>query len=73
MHSKWRYKICIYSVIKGEFESFRKYKDFQYYFLENFRCIFTYYESEHLTDSSLHHIFESENCRFPFFLKKCQT
>ena len=32
MHSKWRYKICICSVILGELESFRKYKDFNIIF-----------------------------------------
>ena len=26
MHSKWRYRICICSVILGELESFRNYK-----------------------------------------------
>ena len=29
-----------------------------------------YYESENFTDSSLHHIFESENFSFPFFYEK---
>ena len=27
MHSKWRYKICICSVILADLESFRSYKD----------------------------------------------
>ena len=40
------------------------------YFHENFRCILSYYESENFSDSSLHHIFESENCRFPFLYEK---
>ena len=31
---------------------------------------FDYNESENLTDSSLHHIFESENFRFTFFYEK---
>ena len=29
-----------------------------------------YYESETFADSSLHHIFESENFRFPFSYEK---
>ena len=29
-----------------------------------------YYESENFTDSSLQHIFESENFRFPLFYEK---
>ena len=37
-----------------------------YYFPENFRCKLTYYESKNFPDSSLHHIFEYENFRFPF-------
>ena len=40
MHSKRRYKICVCSVIVEELETFRN------YFPENFRCNFTYYESE---------------------------
>ena len=41
----------------------------RYYFPENFRCNLTYYESENFSDSSLHHIFESENFRFSFCKK----
>ena len=67
MHSKRGYKICIFSVILGELESFRNFmQGFEYYFLENFRCYLTYYEREAFSDSSLHHIFESENFRFRF-------
>ena len=40
------------------------------YFTENFRCNLTYYQSENFTNSFLHHIFESENFRFPFFDEK---
>ena len=29
-----------------------------------------FYESENFSDSSLHHIFESQNFRFPFFYEK---
>ena len=35
------------------------------YFSENFRCKLTYCESENFSGSSLYHIFESENFRFP--------
>ena len=31
-----------------------------------FRCNLTYYESEDFSDSSLHHLFESENVGFLF-------
>ena len=34
------------------------------------RCNLTYYEGENFSDSSFHHIFESENFRLPFFYKK---
>ena len=34
------------------------------------RCSLTYYESVNCSDSSLHHIFESENFRFPFYYEK---
>ena len=34
------------------------------------RATLTYYENEIFSDSSLHHILESENFRFPFFLRK---
>ena len=40
------------------------------YFTENFRYNLTHYQSENFTDSFLHHIFESENFRFPFFYEK---
>ena len=69
MHSKRCYKICICSVILGELESFRNYKALVL-LTENFRFNLTYYESENFTDSSLHHIFESENFSFPFFYEK---
>ena len=31
---------------------------------------FNYYESENFANSPLHHTFESENVRFPFFCEK---
>ena len=70
MLSKRRYKICICSVILGELESFRNNKCFSIIFLKKFRCNLMYYESENFTDSSLQHIFESENFRFPLFYEK---
>ena len=39
MHSKWRYKICICSVILGELKSFRNYKGFSIIFLKIFDAI----------------------------------
>ena len=38
-------------------------------FRKNFRCNFSFNESENFSDSSLHDIFESENLGF-FFLRK---
>ena len=45
----------------------------RYYFSENLRCNLTFYESENFSDSSLHHILESENYRFPFSKKNRVT
>ena len=74
MHSKERYKICAYLVILGELESFRNYKGFSIILLKILDAIIiTYYESENFSDSSLHHIFESENVRFPFCTKNSLT
>ena len=73
MHCKRRYRSCICSVVLGELESFRNYLGPQYYFPENFRCNFRFYESENFSDSSLHRIFESENFRFPFSTKNRLT
>ena len=74
MRSKQRYKICICSVIRGELEAFRNYKPgLQCYFPDNFRCNWTFYESENFSYSSLHHIFESENFRFSFSTKSSLT
>ena len=61
-----RYKICTCSGVLGQFEVFSKLQGLQYYFPENFRCNFKFYECENCSDSSLHRIFESENFRFPF-------
>ena len=63
IHSKQRYKDFFCSLILGELESFS----------ENFRCNLTFYESENFCDSSLHHILESENFRFPFSTKTRRT
>ena len=73
MHSKRCYKSCICSVVLGQLESFRNHLGPQYYFPENFRCNFRFYESENFSDSSLHRIFESENFRYPFSSKKAQS
>ena len=39
-------------------------------FPKTLECNLTYYESENFSDSSLHHISESENFRFPFLNQK---
>ena len=65
MHSKKRYKICICSVIRGELEAFRNYKGFSVIFPK----ILDVLERENFSYSSRHHIFESENFRFPFSTK----
>ena len=70
MHSKRRYKICICSVILGELEHFRNYKGFSIIFPKILDAILTHYEKENVFDSSLHHILESENFRFPFSYEK---
>ena len=64
MHSKRRYKICICSVIVEELETFRN------YFPENFRCNFTYYESENFSVPSLLAFLNSKIEGFLFLLKK---
>ena len=69
MQSEGRYKICVCLVILGELES-SKLQGLQYYFPEHFTCNVTFYERENFSDSSLHHIFESENFRFPFSYEK---
>ena len=65
MHSKRRYKIYIWATW-----DFSKLQGPQYYFPENFRCNVKFYESENFSDSFLHRLFESENFRFPFPMKK---
>ena len=52
---------------------FSKLQGVQYYFLENFSRKWTFYESEKSSDSSLHHIFEFENFKFPFLKKNSLT
>ena len=39
MHSKWRYKICICSVILGELKTFRTYKGYSIIFLKSLEVI----------------------------------
>ena len=67
MHSKRRYKICICSVIVEELETFRN------YFPENFRCNFTYYESEDFSVPSLLAFLNSKIEGFLFSTKKSLT
>ena len=55
---------------QGNLRSFRNYKGFGIIFP---RCNLTFYESENFSDSSLHHILESENYRFPFSQKNLVT
>ena len=73
MCTKWRYNICICSVILGQLESFRNYKGLSIIFQEKFRYNFKVYERSakiiFLTLNSLRGIFEPENYRFPFFAK----
>ena len=71
MHpNKRRYKICICSVILGDFESFQYSKCFCIIFPKILDVNYlTYYDSEKFSDSSPHHIFESENFRFLFLRK----
>ena len=44
MHSKRRYTSCICSVVLGQLECFRNHLGPQYYFPENFRYNFRFYE-----------------------------
>ena len=67
MHSKRRYKICICSVIVEELETFRN------CFPENFRCNFTYYESENFSVPSLLAFLNSKIEGFLFSTKKSLT
>ena len=70
MHSKRRYKICIFSVILGQTEEFRNYKPgLLHYFPENFGCNSTFYESKTFSDSSLQRILSPKILGF-FFLQK---
>ena len=70
MYSKRHYITCICLVILGKFESVQNYKGFGIIFSKNFRCNLTYYESENFSESSFHHIFETENFTFPFVYEK---
>ena len=67
MHSKRRYKICFCSVFVEELETFRN------YFPENFRCNFTYYESENFSVPSLLAFLNSKIEGFLFSTKKSLT
>ena len=70
MHSKWRYKICICSVILGELEAFRNYKGFNVQdFSEKNLDAVDRFAKVRIFLIPLYHIFESENFRFPFLKK----
>ena len=56
-------RTCVFSKLQG----------LQYYLPENFRCNLAHYEKENFFDSSLHHIFESENFKFLFPSKNSLT
>ena len=66
MHSKWRYKICICSVILG----FRNYKGSSIIFPNILVAIFNVLRKWEFSDQPFHHIFESERFRSPCFLRK---
>ena len=72
MHPRQPYKKYLFCHPR-ETWVFSKLQGLEYYFRENFRSNLTYYESETFSDSSLHHIFESENFRFPFCTKNSLT
>ena len=67
IHSNRRYIFASFgsSLYRANW-AFSKLHGLQYYFPEYFRCNLTYYESEDFSDSSLHHLFQSENVWFPF-------
>ena len=68
MHSKPHYKIFIWSVSLFELT-----RAPEYYFTENVRRSLKYYERKTFSDSSIRHIFSSENFRFPFSTKNNLT
>ena len=50
-----------------------KLQELQNYFPEKFRYNLSFFESNNFCDSSLNHIFESKNFRFPFSTKNSIT
>ena len=66
MHFKWRYKICICSVILFKIESFRNYKVFSIIFPKILDDVLQ--NGMDFPDSSLHHIFEYKNLILAFLL-----
>ena len=72
MHSEQRYKICICSVIlgQGNLSLYEITCADNIMFPKTLESNLTYYESDNFSDSSLHHICESENFRFPFLNQK---
>ena len=65
MHSKWRYKICICSVILGELSNLQ---GLQYHFPGN--SVTSVSRKWEFFYSSVNHIFEFEQFSFPFPTKK---
>ena len=67
MHSKRRYKICTCSVILGQLSLFEITRASLLFSRNwNFRWNLKFYERRNFSYSTLHHIFESQNVRFPF-------
>ena len=71
MHSKRRYKICIWFSRPRATWVFSKLQGLWYYFPENFRRNFKFNQNENF--SPLHRIFKFENFRFPFSTKNSLT
>ena len=69
MHSKRRYKICNCSFILGELNSFRNCKGFSIIFSKSLGAIKRFTKVRIFSDSSLHHILESEILGFLFLSK----
>ena len=66
MHSKWRYKICMRSIN----DSFRNYNGLSIIFPKTLDASQRLTKKKNSFDSYIHHIFESENFRFPFSQEK---
>ena len=69
MHFKWRYKICICSVILFKIESFRNYKVFSIIFPKILDDVLQKYEFSGFFSPS-HFLIQKFNFSFPFILQK---